>query len=59
MITLEEFQNIRLSEHLVVLDTSILLELYRKPSNISLDIIQAMKKIIDSTDRWQLQKSHG
>lgn len=47
MITLEEFQGMRASEHLVVLDTTILLELYRKPSNISLDIIKAFKEIID------------
>lgn len=47
MITLEEFQGIRASEYLIVLDTIILLELYRKPSNISLDIIKAFKEIID------------
>lgn len=40
MITLEEFQRIRTTEHLIVLDTTILLELYRKPANISLDIIK-------------------
>lgn len=47
MITLEEFQRIRASEHLIVIDTTILLELYRKPANISLDIIKAFKEIID------------
>ena len=47
MISLEEFQEIRELEHLIVLDTTILLELYRKPSNISLDIIKAFKEIID------------
>ena len=47
MITLEEFQRIRATEHLIVLDTTILLELYRKPANISLDIIKAFKEIVD------------
>lgn len=47
MITLEEFQRIRTTEHLIVLDTTILLELYRKPANISLDIIKAFKEILD------------
>ena len=47
MITLEEFQGICTSEHLIVLDTNTLLELYRKPSNISMDIIKAFKQIID------------
>ena len=46
MITLEEFQRVRASEHLIVLDTTILLELYRKPANISLDIIKAFKEIV-------------
>lgn len=47
MITLEEFQRIRATEHLIVLDTTILLELYRKPANISLDIIKAFKEVLD------------
>lgn len=47
MITLEEFQRMRATEHLIVLDTTILLELYRKPANISLDIIKAFKEIAD------------
>lgn len=47
MITLEEFQWIRTTEHLIVLDTTILLELYRKPANISLDIIKAFKEVLD------------
>jgi len=47
MIDLGEFQKMRESEHLIVFDANILLELYRKPSNISLDIIEAFKKIID------------
>lgn len=47
MITLEEFQRLRASEHLIVLDTTILLELYRKPANISLDIIKAFKEVVD------------
>lgn len=47
MITLEEFRRICAAEHLIVLDTTILLELYRKPANISLDIIKAFKEIVD------------
>lgn len=47
MILLEEFQKIRLSKHLIVLDTNIFLELYRQPSNISLDIIEALKQIME------------
>ncbi len=47
MIALEEFQRIRATEHLIVLDTTILLELYRKPANISLDIIKAFKEVLD------------
>lgn len=47
MITLEEFQRMRATEHLIVLDTTILLELYRKPANISLDIIKAFKEVVD------------
>ena len=45
MITIEKFQEIRSSEHLIVLDTNVLLELYRQPANISLDVISALKKI--------------
>ena len=45
MISIEDFQQIRSSEHLVVLDTNVLLELYRQPANISLDVINALKKI--------------
>ena len=45
MINIENFQEIRLSEHLIVLDTNVLLELYRQPANISLDVINALKKI--------------
>lgn len=45
MINLEKFQEIRLSEHLIVLDTNVLLELYRQPANISLDVINALKEI--------------
>ena len=44
MITIEKFQEIRSSEHLIVLDTNVLLELYRQPANISLDVISALKK---------------
>lgn len=47
MIDINEFQNIRKSQHLIVLDTNIVLELYRKPANISLDIISALKQIKD------------
>ena len=45
MIKLEEFSKLRKSDHLVVLDTNILLELYRQPANISLDVINALKQI--------------
>ena len=45
MITIGKFQEIRSSEHLIVLDTNVLLELYRQPANISLDVISALKKI--------------
>lgn len=45
MINIEEFQQIRSSEHLIVLDTNVLLELYRQPANISLDVINALKEI--------------
>lgn len=45
MIDINEFQNIRKSQHLIVLDTNIILELYRQPANISLDVINALKKI--------------
>ena len=36
MINIEKFQEIRSSEHIIVLDTTVLLELYRQPANISL-----------------------
>ena len=45
MINIEKFQEIRSSEHLIVLDTNVLLELYRQPANISLDVINALKEI--------------
>lgn len=45
MINIEEFQEICSSGHLIVLDTNVLLELYRQPANISLDVINALKKI--------------
>lgn len=45
MISTEKYQELRLSKHLIVLDTNVLLELYRQPANISLDIIDALKKI--------------
>ncbi|MBD5135621.1 MAG: DUF4935 domain-containing protein [Lachnospiraceae bacterium] len=45
MIKIEKFQEIRSSEHIIVLDTNVLLELYRQPANISLDVISALKKI--------------
>ena len=47
MIDINEFQNIRKKTHLIVLDTNIILELYRQPANISLDVISALKKIKD------------
>ena len=47
MIDINEFQNIRETRHLIVLDTNILLELYRQPANISLDVISALKEIKD------------
>lgn len=45
MISIEKFQEIRLSEHLIILDTNVLLELYRQPANISLDVINVLKEI--------------
>lgn len=45
MITTEKFQQIRSSEHLIVLDTNVLLELYRQPANVSLDVISTLRKI--------------
>lgn len=45
MIDIEKFQEIRLSKHLIILDTNVLLELYRQPANISLDVINAIKEI--------------
>ena len=47
MISIESFKEIRSSNHLIVLDTNVLLELYRQPANISLDIIEVLKKILD------------
>ena len=46
MINIEKFQEIRSSEHIIVLDTTVLLELYRQPANISLDVISALKRIL-------------
>ena len=46
MINIEKFQEIRSSEHIIVLDTNVLLELYRQPANISLDVISALKRIL-------------
>ncbi len=46
MIDIFKFNEIRNSEHLVVLDTNILLELYRQPANISMDVISALEQII-------------
>ena len=48
MIDIQKFKEIRQSNHLIVLDTNILLELYRQPANISVDIINALEKIIDT-----------
>ena len=48
MITIEKFQEICSSEHLIVLDTNVLLELYRQPANISLDVISALKRILNN-----------
>ena len=48
MITIEKFQEIRSSEHSIVLDTNVLLELYRQPANISLDVISALKRILNN-----------
>jgi rRNA-processing protein FCF1 len=45
MINIEKFQEIRSSGHLIILDTNVLLELYRQPANISLDVINALKEI--------------
>lgn len=45
MIGIETFNEIRQTNHLVVLDTNVLLELYRQPTNISIDIISSFDKI--------------
>lgn len=47
MINIEEFKKIRRENHLIVLDTNILLELYRQPANISIDVIDVLERIID------------
>ena len=46
LINIEKFQEIRSSEHIIILDTTVLLELYRQPANISLDVISALKRIL-------------
>lgn len=46
MISIDDFKKIRTERHLIVLDTNILLELYRQPANISLDVIEALKQVI-------------
>lgn len=48
MIDIEGFKKIRAQRHLIVLDTNILLELYRQPANISMDVISALTQIIDT-----------
>lgn len=48
MISIEKFQEIRSSKHLIILDTNIFLELYRQPANISLDVIRALKEVQDN-----------
>lgn len=48
MIDIEKFNEIRLTKHLIVLDTNVLLELYRQPANISVDIISALEQIRDN-----------
>lgn len=45
MINIEKYQEIRSGGHIIILDTNVLLELYRQPANISLDVISALKKI--------------
>ena len=47
MITRDEYKTIRQERHLIVLDTNILLELYRQPANVSRDIIAEFQKIAD------------
>lgn len=48
MISIDDFKKIRNERHLIVLDTNILLELYRQPANISLDVIEALKQVINN-----------
>lgn len=48
MITNDEFKKVRTERHLIVLDTNILLELYRQPANISFDVISALKQAMDN-----------
>lgn len=48
MIDIEGFKKIRAQRHLIVLDTNILLELYRQPVNISMDVISALTQIVDT-----------
>lgn len=48
MISIDDFNKIRIERHLIILDTNIFLELYRQPANISLDVIEAFKQVIDN-----------
>lgn len=48
MINIDDFKKIRTERHLIILDTNIFLELYRQPANISLDVIKALKQVIDN-----------
>ena len=47
MITYEEFEKIRSGNHLLVLDTNVLLELYRWPACVSKDLLFAFKEVMD------------
>lgn len=44
MIDIEMFKEIRKSKHLIIFDTNVLLELYRMPANISIDVINVLEK---------------
>lgn len=45
MINIDEFKLFSTKKYKIVLDINILLELYRQPANISLDIIYGLKKL--------------
>ncbi len=45
MITRDEYKTIRQERHLIVLDTNILLELYRQPANVSGTLLPDFRRL--------------